>query len=68
MTAVLGFADKSAVILEEEMKKYADVIVTTDNGSYGCQGYVSAVVDELSPRLCGCLFLWSASYAPVCGS
>jgi len=48
VTAVMGFSDKSAVILEEEMKKYADVIVTTDNASYGRKGYVSAVVDELS--------------------
>ena len=29
------------------MKKYAEVIVTTDNGSYGRKGYVSAVVDKL---------------------
>lgn len=48
VTAVLGFYDKSAVILEAEMKKYADVIVTTDNGSYGRKGYVSAVVDEMT--------------------
>ena len=48
VTAVLGFSDKSAVILEAEMKKYADVIVTTDNGSYGRKGYVSAVVDEMT--------------------
>ena len=47
VTAVLGFSDKSAVILEAEMKKSAEVIVTTDNGSYGRQGYVSAVVDKL---------------------
>ena len=48
VTAVLGFSDKSAVILEAEIKKYADVIVTTDNGSYGRKGYVSAVVDEMT--------------------
>lgn len=48
VTAVLGYADKSAVILEAEMKKYADVIVATDNGSYGRKGYVSAVVDEMT--------------------
>ncbi len=47
VTAVLGFADKAALILEKEMKKYAEVIVTTDNGSYGRKGYVSAVVDKL---------------------
>ena len=48
VTAVLGFSDKSAVVLETEIKKYADVFVTTDNGSYGRKGYVSAVVDEMT--------------------
>ena len=45
--SVLGFATKDAVILEEEMRKYGQVVVTTDDGSYGIQGYVSSVVDEL---------------------
>ncbi len=48
VTAVLGFANKSAVILEEEMKQVAQVTVTTDDGSYGIKGYVSTVVDELT--------------------
>lgn len=48
--AVLGFATKDAVILEEKMRLYADVIVTTDDGSYGQKGYVSTVVDELTFR------------------
>ena len=48
VTSVLGFATKAAVILEEEMKKYGRVIVTTDDGSYGRKGYVSSVVNELS--------------------
>ena len=47
VTSVLGFATKAAVILEEEMKKYGRVIVTTDDGSYGRKGYVSSVVNEL---------------------
>lgn len=48
VTAVLGFANKDAVILEEEMKQVARVTVTTDDGSYGIKGYVSTVVDELT--------------------
>ncbi|MGT2846218.1 dihydroorotate dehydrogenase electron transfer subunit [Streptococcus massiliensis] len=46
--SVLGFASKSAVILEEELAHYGQVLVTTDDGSYGRQGYVSTIVDELS--------------------
>ncbi|MCI6872219.1 MAG: dihydroorotate dehydrogenase electron transfer subunit [Streptococcus hyointestinalis] len=48
VTAVLGFANKDAVILEEELARYADVIVTTDDGSYGIKGYVSTVIDEMT--------------------
>ncbi|WP_019784690.1 dihydroorotate dehydrogenase electron transfer subunit [Streptococcus sobrinus] len=48
VTAVLGFANKDAVILEEEMKQVARVTVTTDDRSYGIKGYVSTVVDELT--------------------
>ncbi|MGT2929575.1 dihydroorotate dehydrogenase electron transfer subunit [Streptococcus dentasini] len=48
VTVVLGFANKAAVILEEEFNHYAHVTVTTDDGSYGIRGYVSTVVDELT--------------------
>ncbi len=48
VTAVLGFANKDAVILEEELALYADVIETTDAGSYGIKGYVSTVIDEMT--------------------
>ncbi|MGT2906315.1 dihydroorotate dehydrogenase electron transfer subunit [Streptococcus dentiloxodontae] len=48
VSAVLGFANKDAVILENEFSKYADVVVTTDDGSYGIKGYVSTVVDNMS--------------------
>lgn len=43
--SVLGFATESAVILEEELRQYGEVIVTTDDGSYGTKGYVSTVID-----------------------
>lgn len=46
--SVLGFANQSAVILEEELTHYGQVVVTTDDGSYGTKGYVSTVVDELA--------------------
>ncbi|KXT76436.1 dihydroorotate dehydrogenase electron transfer subunit [Streptococcus sp. DD12] len=46
VTAVLGFASKNAVILEKQMAQYGQVIVTTDDGSYGIKGYVSTVIDQ----------------------
>ncbi|MBF0818470.1 dihydroorotate dehydrogenase electron transfer subunit [Streptococcus acidominimus] len=48
VVSVIGFADRQAVILEEELRRYGEVFVTTDNGSYGQQGYVTTVVDRLS--------------------
>ncbi len=47
VTSVLGFANKEAVILEEELSAYGKVYITTDDGSYGIKGYVSTVVDDL---------------------
>ena len=47
VTSILGFANKEAVILEEELSAYGKVYVTTDDGSYGIKGYVSTVVDDL---------------------
>lgn len=47
VVSVIGFATKTAVILEEELARYGEVLVTTDDGSYGVRGYVSAVVDGL---------------------
>ena len=47
VTSVIGFATKDAVILEEKLRSYGDVYVTTDDGSYGRAGYVSTIVDEL---------------------
>lgn len=47
VTTVIGFANQSALILEEELAQYGKVIVTTDDGTYGIKGYVSTVVEEL---------------------
>lgn len=46
VVTVLGFASKSAVILEDELATYGPVTVTTDDGSYGIRGYVSTVIDS----------------------
>lgn len=45
--SVIGFATKDAVILEEDLTKYGQVYVTTDDGSYGTKGYVSTILDQL---------------------
>lgn len=46
ITTVLGFATKKAVILDDELTKYSQVFVTTDDGSYGVKGNVSVVIKE----------------------
>lgn len=36
--AILGFKNKNEVVLEDEFKKYCDLYITTDDGSYGVRG------------------------------
>ena len=57
--SVIGFATKDAVILEEKLRSYGQVYVTTDDGSYGIKGYVSTVIDE---------FEWAADAIYSCGA
>lgn len=57
--SVIGFANKDAVILEEKLRQYGDVYVTTDDGSYGIEGYVSTVIDT---------FDWTADAIYSCGA
>ena len=46
--AVLGARTRELLILEEEIRELADqVIVTTDDGSYGRKGMVTHALDEL---------------------
>ncbi|MGN0788805.1 MAG: dihydroorotate dehydrogenase electron transfer subunit [Christensenellales bacterium] len=43
----LGFADKSKVVLEDRLRGLcSDVVVATDNGSYGRKGFVTDVAKE----------------------
>jgi ferredoxin--NADP+ reductase len=46
--SIIGARDKSLLILENEMKAVSDELyVTTDNGSYGRQGLVTDVLEDL---------------------
>jgi len=45
---IIGFRNKSLVILEEEMRKVSDrLFVATDDGSYGIHGFVSDALKKL---------------------
>ena len=51
VTIIIGARNKSLVILEENMRRIADeLIVMTDDGSYGRQGLVTAPLKELCER------------------
>lgn len=48
VTVLLGFAQKSAVILEKEFRAVSDRLeIMTDDGSYGRKGNVGLLMDEL---------------------
>jgi dihydroorotate dehydrogenase electron transfer subunit len=43
---VLGFQTKSAVFLEQEFSALGKTIITTDDGSYGYQGFVTDAIKD----------------------
>ncbi len=45
-SAILGFRNKEAVILEEAFRALGTTVVATDDGSYGVHGFVSDVLRE----------------------
>lgn len=48
VTVILGYRNKKLIILEDEMRALADeVIVVTDDGSYGRQGLVTVPLKEM---------------------
>jgi ferredoxin--NADP+ reductase len=47
VVSVIGGRSKDWVIFEEELKKCGDVIVCTDDGSYGRPGFVTCAAKEL---------------------
>lgn len=54
-TAVLGFRDKAAVILQQQFQALGDVHICTDDGSYGVHGFVTDVLENLqASAVCAC--------------
>jgi len=48
VTSIIGARTKSLIILEEEMRAASnELIVTTDDGSYGVHGFVSNVLQKI---------------------
>jgi NAD(P)H-flavin reductase len=48
VTSILGGRSKEFVIMEEEMRKASDeLLICTDDGSYGKKGFVTVVLQEL---------------------
>lgn len=48
VTVITGFRDKDLIILEDELKECSDkLIITTDDGSNGLQGFVTDRLKEL---------------------
>ena len=45
-TAILGFRNQSAVILEEDFQALGTTYIATDDGSYGIHGFVSSVLEQ----------------------
>ena len=46
--SILGARSKDLIIMEKEMRAASDeVIVTTDDGSYGIEGFVTAALEQL---------------------
>ena len=56
VTVILGFNTKNEIFYEEEFKKLgAEVLVTTADGSYGIQGFVTDAMKGLSyTHICTC--------------
>ncbi|WP_308653570.1 sulfide/dihydroorotate dehydrogenase-like FAD/NAD-binding protein [uncultured Anaerococcus sp.] len=45
---IMGFKNKDIIILEDELKNCSDnLYITTDDGSYGRQGFVTQVLEDL---------------------
>ena len=45
---IMGFKNKDLIILEDELKESStNLYITTDDGSYGRQGFVTQVLDDL---------------------
>ncbi|WP_079709388.1 dihydroorotate dehydrogenase electron transfer subunit [Paraliobacillus ryukyuensis] len=49
VTAILGFQNKEHVFYEQEFQALGDVYIATNDGSYGYQGFVTDVYQQVQP-------------------
>ena len=47
VTSIIGGRSREWVIFEEELRRYGDVVVCTDDGSYGRHGFVTDALRDL---------------------
>jgi ferredoxin--NADP+ reductase len=47
VTSIIGGRSQEWVILEDELRTTGDVVVCTDDGSYGRQGFVTTALDDV---------------------
>ncbi len=47
VTSVIGGRSREWVIMEQELRRYGDVVVCTDDGSYGRPGFVTDALGDL---------------------
>jgi ferredoxin--NADP+ reductase len=47
VTSVIGGRSREWVIYEDELRRYGEVVVCTDDGSYGRHGFVTDALDDL---------------------
>ena len=50
MTSIIGGRSREWVIFEEELRRYGEVVVCTDDGSYGRHGFVTDALKDLLDR------------------
>lgn len=67
---ILGFKTKDEVILEDDFKNFGDVIIATDDGSYGTKGLVTDIIkseglEKLPYVACGPLPMEKALFATM---
>ncbi|MDI6883888.1 MAG: sulfide/dihydroorotate dehydrogenase-like FAD/NAD-binding protein [Hadesarchaea archaeon] len=64
--AIIGAKTRDLIIMEEEMKKAsAELLVTTDDGSYVRKGFVTEVLDEVLRKEKDVKKVWAIGPAPM---
>ncbi|TET02578.1 MAG: sulfide/dihydroorotate dehydrogenase-like FAD/NAD-binding protein [Hadesarchaea archaeon] len=64
--AIIGAKTKDLIIMEEEMRKVStELLVTTDDGSYGRKGFVTELLEEVLREKKDVKKVWAIGPAPM---